>query len=448
MSHFKCTEFELASPASGEQVPKVMITQTSDINSTAQPPLAHLAFFEAAGDQTEEQPAYRAAVAGLLAMRLVDRWVLAGAGDRPPTLRELEAVRRAIEHVDGGPVREILRNLDAALTTSWGKLARHVPVVLAAYAGILKKEGTWACAADVYATVASVAPLCDGKELVPSAYLDMGYCYRMVGGRLIEAERAYRRGGAIGNLQGDEYNALLSRIGLANVHMDRGNLPMAQETYDTLIAEIATRSAPVDGPLRDVLARARHGRGDVAYHRGDFQTAAAFFHAAVTDYSDEIRKSAALCDLGTAMVDLGLPDAAHDAYLVAYQTAPELSQRSTAGLNLMRLAFMRDQETVFERYRQDLAIPLPARLEAAYHQLVGEGLHRFGRDDAARESLTRAVDFAIRYQLNQIRLESEALLTEIVLERRPKATFVEVQPPPLVQPVIRALKDLRERVGV
>jgi tetratricopeptide (TPR) repeat protein len=425
-----------------------MIMQTSDVGSTAQPPLAHLAFFEAAGDQTDGQPEYRAAVAGLLAMRLVDRWVLAGAGDRPPTLRELEAVRRAIEHVDDGPVREILRNLDAALTTSWGKLARHVPVVLAAYGGILKKEGLFACAADVYSAVASVAPLCDGKELVPPAYLEMGYCFRMVGGRLAEAERAYRRAGAIANLQGDEYSALLSRIGTANVHMNRGNLPMAQETYDALITEIETRPSPIEGPFRDVLARARHGRGDVAYHRKDFQTAVAFFHAAVNDYSDETRKSSALCDVGTAMVDLGLPDAAHDAYLVAYRTAPESSQRSTAGLNLMRLAFMRDQETVFERYRQELAIQLPARQEAAYHQIVGEGLHRFGRDEAAREALSRAVDIATRYQLNQIRLESEALLTEIVLERRPKATFVEVQPPPLVQPVVRALKDLRERVGV
>jgi hypothetical protein len=114
----------------------------------------------------------------------------------------------------------------------------------------------------------------------------------------------------------------------------------------------------------------------------------------------------------------------------------------------MQLAAMRDQETVFERYRQELMIALPAPQEAAYYQLVGEGLHRFGRDDAAREALTRAVDLAIRYQLNQIRLESEALLTEIILERQPRATFVEVQAPPLVQPVVRALRDMRERVGV
>src|SRR5579862_7457464 len=282
-----CTIHTLASRTSPVQVPVVMIMQTSDIGSAAQPPLAHLAFFEAAGDQTEDQPAYRAAVAGLLAMRLVDRWVLAGAGDRPPTLRELEAVRRAIESVDDGPVREILRNLDVALTTSWGKLARHVPVVLAAYAGILKKEGTFACAADVYSSVASVAPICDGKELVPPAYLDMAYCYRQIGGRLVEAERAYRRAGAIANLQGDEYNALLSRVGLANVHTDRGNLPMAQDTLDALIQEISTRPSPIDGPLNDVLARARHDRGVVAYRRTDYQTAAAFYHAAMNDYTDD-----------------------------------------------------------------------------------------------------------------------------------------------------------------
>jgi hypothetical protein len=426
---------------------RVMMMQTSDVGS-AQPPLAHLAFFEAAGEQTEAQPAYRAAVAGLLAMRLVDRWVLAGAGDRPPTLRELEAVRRAIEYVDDSPIREILRSLDAALTTSWGQLARHVPVVLAAYAGILRKEGEFACAADVYSSVATVAPLCDGKELVPPAYLDMAYCFRQIGGRLVEAERAYRRAGAIANLQGDEYNALLSRIGVANVHSDRGNLPMAQETLDALIQEISRRPSPIDGPLKDVLARARHDRGVVAYRRKDYQASAAFIHAAINDYADEMRRIGALCDLGTAMVDLGLYTAAHNAYLVAYRTADDQYWHSIAGLNLMRLAFMRDQETVFERYRQELAIPLPAMQEAAYYQLVGEGLHRFGRDEAAREALTRAVDIATRYQLNQRRLDSEALLTEIVLERRPRQTFVEGQPSPLVQPVVRALHDMRERVGV
>ena len=439
--------FELASPVGDSQVPDVMIMQTSDVGSTAQPPLAHLAFFEAAGDQTEGQPEYRAAVAGLLAMRLVDRWVLAGAGDRPPTLRELEAVRRAIEHVDDGPVREILRNLDAALTTSWGKLARHVPVVLAAYGGILKKEGLFACAADVYSAVAAVAPLCDGKELVPPAYLEIGYCFRMVGGRLAEAERAYRRAGAIANLQGDEYNALLSRIGTANVQIDRGNLPAAQETYDALISELATRS-PIEGALRDVLARARHGRGVVAYQRKDYQTAAAYFHEAVNDYDDDARRSAALHDLGMALADLGLPNAARDAYLVVYRTSQDAYWKAAAGLNLMQLAFMCGQETVFERYRQELATGLPAPKEAVYHQFVGEGLYRFGRDDAAREALTRAVDIATRYQLNQVRLESEALLTEIVLGKPPKAAFVEVQPPPLVRPVVRALHDMRERAGV
>jgi tetratricopeptide (TPR) repeat protein len=263
---------------------------------------------------------------------------------------------------------------------------------------------------------------------------------------LAEAERAYRRAGAIANLQGDEYSALLSRIGTANVHIDRGNLPAAQETYDTLINELASRS-PVEGSLRDVLARARHGRGVVAFQRKDFQAAAAFFHAAVNDYTDDVRRSAALCDLGTAMVDLGLPDAAYDAYLVAYRTAPEPTQRSNAGLNLMQLAAMRDREVVFERYRQELMIALPAPQEAVYYQLVGEGLHRFGRDEAAREALTRAVALATRYQLNQIRLESEALLTEIVLGKRPKPAFVETQTPPLVRPVVRALQDMRERVG-
>src|SRR5579862_7019550 len=119
------------------------VNELSAVMMMQTPELAHLAFFETAGEQTEEQPSYRAAVAGLLSMRLVDRWVMTASGERPATLRELESVRRAIELVEAGPIREVLRNLDAALTTSWGKFARQVPVVLSAYAGLLKREEVW-----------------------------------------------------------------------------------------------------------------------------------------------------------------------------------------------------------------------------------------------------------------------------------------------------------------
>jgi hypothetical protein len=240
----------------------------------------------------------------------------------------------------------------------------------------------------------------------------------------------------------------LSRVGMANVYVDRGNLPAAQGALDALIADVVSRT-PTDGPLRDVLARAHHDRGVVAYYRADFPTAAAFIHAAIDEYTDEDRKSRALVDLGTVMVDLGHPAAAHDAYFVAYQTAPDPFHRWMTGVNLMRVAFLRGHETLFARMRHELAaVDLPAPIEALYHQVVGQGLHSFGRDEAARDALERAVDVATRYQLNKIRLESEAILTEIVLRRPPKPVLLELPASPLVEPVVRALHDMRQRVSV
>jgi tetratricopeptide (TPR) repeat protein len=434
--------------------------QTADMSDApdcrrgpAAPPLSHLAFFDAGGRVPDDSPTFRAAAAGLLIMRLTDRWVLAAAGGPAPSLRELDAVRRAVTDVDPGSVREILQHLYETLTSSWGGVARQIPVVLCAYAVILKADESWSCAIDVYLTLISVASMCDANDMVPAAYLDVGYCYRMIGGHLAEAEHAYGRAGATAAVRGDEYNALLSRIGLANVFVDRGNLPAAQDALDGVIADVEARAAGSPTVLMDVLARARHDRGHVAYRRQDLPRAVGCFYAAVCGYSDDARRNRALNDLGVAIAELGSPSAARDAYMVAYRRAREPYVRQTAMLNLMRLAFLRDEETVFERFRQELALTaLPAAHEAAYYQLAGEGLLRFGRHHAAREMLTRAVDVATRYQLNQVRIEAEALLDGMAgrgaADRDVAAARLAEMPVPRdVELVVRGLREMRECAG-
>src|SRR5213075_1051535 len=77
--------------------------------------LRHLSFFEEIGSRTEGDPEWHAAVAGLVALRLVDAWLEDGSllVDDAFTMRSTET---AIEEVSpGNPVRALLSRVIDAL---------------------------------------------------------------------------------------------------------------------------------------------------------------------------------------------------------------------------------------------------------------------------------------------------------------------------------------------
>ena len=76
------------------------------------PGLKHLAFFEALAENEESTPAFRAATAGLLALRLVDHWALAGPAMVEPESVSVSSVREAIMAMaSNDPQREVLLGL-------------------------------------------------------------------------------------------------------------------------------------------------------------------------------------------------------------------------------------------------------------------------------------------------------------------------------------------------
>src|SRR5208283_1863928 len=89
--------------------------------------LKHLPFFEAVSEAAENSPNAHAATAGLLILRLIDNWVLAGPMMVEPESVSVKSVRKAIMRLaPADPSREVLLGLINAMQT-----VREVDVQLA-----------------------------------------------------------------------------------------------------------------------------------------------------------------------------------------------------------------------------------------------------------------------------------------------------------------------------
>ncbi|HKR10407.1 MAG TPA: hypothetical protein VJS39_14530, partial [Gemmatimonadaceae bacterium] len=101
---------------------------------------------------------------------------------------------------------------------------------------------------------------------------------------------------------------------------------------------------------------------------------------------------------------------------------------------------------VFDTYARELASEsLTPFLRAHYLMLLGEGMHRLGRDEAAEEALQEAVSYADANQIHQVSFKAQSTLSD-VRSRTPAAPFT---PPPAWVPeevgtVARAISDLRK----
>jgi hypothetical protein len=81
--------------------------------------LKHLPFFEAVGSTEEGSPGAKVATAGLLLMRLIDHWVLAGMVMVEPESASVHSVRAAISELEpGNPQRDVLFGIINAMQSS------------------------------------------------------------------------------------------------------------------------------------------------------------------------------------------------------------------------------------------------------------------------------------------------------------------------------------------
>jgi tetratricopeptide (TPR) repeat protein len=188
--------------------------------------------------------------------------------------------------------------------------------------------------------------------------------------------------------------------------LHKGDLPSAEGQLDAVIVD-AERAGE-----SDALARARHNRGLVAYERGQFEKAAAYFYSAANRYPDAKQVQRALADVAMALSDLGQLDFARRTYAAARNASESPTEiRTLAGLNLMRIAVLSGNQKTFDSLRQVLANEeMPGRFRAHYHLISGQGFRRFGQAGFARASFESAILVAQAHKVNRLVIEAESML--------------------------------------
>ena len=403
--------------------------------------VAHTAFFEALGALPEGGGSRWAdLLAGLVTLRLVDRWARHETSSLSRSA--LHAVDQAISGVDvHAPLRPPLHEIVDAVRASLRHTDADVLTPVLAYGEALRLGADWALAADVYQTVLAAARIVGDQRLVPEAHDRLGYCWRMLG-ELDLALETYSAGRAVAQQQGDTATALRIRVSEANVAIGRGNFPAAELILDEVI------SAAYAAELPSIAALALHDRGLVAHVRGHLERGILFYHDALIHATEPGHRDRLLADLGRAFGELGARDVAREALLLLYVTGGAQVDRWVAAINLLELASLDAQETVFEEYRRELAqAALPPRYRAFYHLFVGEGCARFGRMKCALTNFQRAIDVAEEYEVNEVLVRAETGRDAVQRHRAAPPHPAAVEVPETIAHVANALRILREQAA-
>jgi tetratricopeptide (TPR) repeat protein len=402
--------------------------------------LRHLAFFEELAALDESDAEWRSITAGLVVLRLVDAWMEEGPHAVTADAWGLRAVRVAIEAVaEGTPARAILASVVDAMEASAVIDVSAVAPRLLAFAAALEYEARYALAADVYRGVIAHTHPVEECDIAVAAHLQLAKCLRM-SGNLGAAAAAYGMAGQIAHASDDIVGVLQARIGDAKIAIERGNLPRAEQLLDEAIA------ASNGAGLEDIRSRALHDRAGVAFYKKDYEQSIRFAYEAMTSTTNPRGRDRILNDLATAFLRLGVFSAARDAYMVLTVTAQEQFTRWIATINLMEIAARDGSETMFERYRRDLAeAPLPPFLAADFYVQAGEGYQRLGRADLACAYLERALSLATEHNFNQVVFYVEEALQNLAMPTA--AQPVAVEPSAEVQKIAGAIERLRDLAG-
>lgn len=378
---------------------------------TSGPGLKHLPFFEALAEAGEGTPAFHAATAGLLTLRLVDHWVAIGPVMVEPESASVSSARAAIMTLPANdPQREILIGLVNTMQTLREVDVQPVLPRIFAFAGTLERRGSLALAVDAYECVIRLGEESFDGELLIDSYLRAGYCWRALGS-LPEAERTYGIAEKMAKRCRQPARIFRSRIGLANVAVARGNLPNADE----MLGQIALESS--SARCRSEHAMALHSRSVVAQRRGDLSRAVCLSYDAlqIMDYSSE--RDRVLNDIGAYFIVMEKFDAARDALLVLEATTTLETVRSNAQVNLLALAARSDDRASFEKLRERLdGRELLPETSVNYLIESARGHWRFGQPDLATVLLERARGLAKAHGLNRSLFESENMLLEMATE--------------------------------
>jgi len=402
--------------------------------------LRHLAFFDELSRLTEDDDAWKEISAGLVALRLVDRWLEEGASVVAADAWGYTSVVDAVDAIPvGRPVRGMLRSVVDAMAATTTPNFRTVAPRLMAYARALDFDARWPLAVDVYHTVIAFSEPLENADTVIAAHLRLGYCLRQVG-EIDQSAAAYGMAGRIAEQTGDMVGVLRARIGDAKIAMLRGNLPRAELILDEAIEDAGKHGLP------GVESMALQDRAGVAGMRGNYELAVRLAYRALPGTESERNRDRLLHDIAMAFGRLGVRSAARDGFLVLVATSADQYVRWSASIQLLAIAAADGVGPMFEKYRLELAgQPLPSMLRAEYEYETGRGYLALGHFEDATKWLSAAVSTANANGLYQMVFEAESELVQANQARTREersAPYQEIAPD--VTEVAEAMRAMRE----
>ena len=235
--------------------------------------LRHVAFFEELGKLDESNSEWRSVAAGLVVMRLVDRWIQDGVVATDGWGGH--AVRESVAEIPATtPLQRILASIVDRIIDATRVDMRALSPRLMAYGQALEYDAKWHLASDVYETIIDHADPNEDADLLATAYIQLGSSLRNIGA-LGAASMAYEKAHDVAVAAGDMIGVLRARIGEAKVAIARGNMPNAEHILDDTIDRAAGEV------FADVRSRALHDRATVAGLRGQYDHAIQFAYSAL-----------------------------------------------------------------------------------------------------------------------------------------------------------------------
>jgi tetratricopeptide (TPR) repeat protein len=306
---------------------------------------------------------------------------------------------------------------------------RLIAPALFAYAHFLEEELRLEEATDVLTTLlAVVASRLSAKDAV-AARLRFARVHRKLN-RFNEAEAAYAEAGELATAAGDRYSALLSRIGLANTILGRGNLAEAEGRLRGILADAHAAGE------RDAEARAAHGIGVALHLMGQSPDAIPQTWIAYQLYEEEDSRLRALGDLGIMLLTLGDAAGAERALTTVVRRGGTQDNITNALVELMHCASFRRDHVGFARWRerceQHLA-DMPPNILADFYLKQGIGQARFGRFRRADELMKQALEIAAAAGLHEFEFRIERIRGGLGDCERALAAEAQQAAAPLVQ---------------
>jgi tetratricopeptide (TPR) repeat protein len=395
--------------------------------------LSHGAFFRRVAEISDDNsPIWREMTAGLLTLRLIDRWATRNVTGRTPTLKEYVLVRRAVDDVDDDRVHEVLLKMTDAMREFATEDVGSIPKLLFAYGLLLEEAGEWLLAIDVYETLLEQAHRPDEHEGIPLVYLRLGLSHRQLG-RICQASAIYQRGLRVARMLSDTTGALRIRVSEADLAIEQGDIETATDILDEVIAE----ANPEREAHRETRSRACHERGAIAVRLGQYEAAAPLLYEAFAGYDDVRAQMRALADLASTLSAIGARSGARDALHILYDMTEQPDIRLNAAINLLRLAGDDGDATTFEEWRRAIESgPLGTRLKAQFYYRLGDGYRRLGQPSTASLAYRLLAMLARDNDLKDFGARAEEGLRNEPLPPVPQLTRISAP----VEAVLAALK--------